>query len=250
MFLEPVTVTTITSVATTVIHLLEKTFELKAVGVQSRDLLLTTERIDRDLKQAQLLRGRLGKRIDTDQQPWIDDVLHKAGETLEDVARILEKCRIDHATRNGHVRFDHKVAWVLNDSPSVKEKVHLLEANHRSICAVLCTLNKLSLAQMIGTRANNGPAYFITAAPIAASCDYDKEWDYTTPPPSYATSEIEDMLSWRRFNTKTAPSGHNESKITNPSTTESLSYAASDVEEMLAWRQSKSQYASSGYDER
>ena len=72
----------------------------------------------------------------------IDQVISDTEDALRSVARLVESCRVDKATKNG-IHFGHRVMWVFRDNPNVRDKHQKLQVCHQSLSiAFTCLYSK------------------------------------------------------------------------------------------------------------
>ena len=72
----------------------------------------------------------------------IDQVITDTEDALRSVARLVESCRVDKATKNG-IRLGHRVMWVFRDNPNVRDKHQKLQVCHQSLSiAFTCLYSK------------------------------------------------------------------------------------------------------------
>lgn len=72
----------------------------------------------------------------------IDRVISDTEDALRAVAKLVEPCRVDKATKNG-IRLGHRVLWVFRDNPSVRDKHQKLQVCHQSLTIVFnCLYSK------------------------------------------------------------------------------------------------------------
>ena len=72
----------------------------------------------------------------------IDQVISDTEDALRSVAKLVESCRVDKATKNG-IRFGHRVMWVFRDNPNVRDKHQKLQVCHQSLSiAFTCLYSK------------------------------------------------------------------------------------------------------------
>ena len=124
------------------IKILEVTYQLKAVDDQAADLLSTTRHVDFMVKEAHRLRRLKAGLLNTSERTMIDRVISDTEDALQSVARLVESCRVDKATKKG-IRFGHRVMWVFRDNPNVRDKHQKLQVCHQSLSiAFACLYSK------------------------------------------------------------------------------------------------------------
>lgn len=121
------------------IKILEITYQLKAVDEQTADLLSTTRHVDSMVQEAHRLRRLKAGLLNTSERTWIDTVINDTEDALRAVAKLVEPCRVDKATKHG-IRFGHRVMWVFRDNPSVRDKHQKLQVCHQSLTVVFTCL--------------------------------------------------------------------------------------------------------------
>ena len=124
------------------IKILEVTYQLKAVDEQTADLLSTTRHVDFMVKEAHRLRRLKAGLLNVSERTMIDQVISDTEDALRSVAKLVESCRVDKATKKG-IRFGHRVMWVFRDNPSVRDKHQKLQVCHQSLSiAFTCLYSK------------------------------------------------------------------------------------------------------------
>lgn len=121
------------------IKILEITYQLKAVDEQTADLLSTTRHVDSMVQEAHRLRRLKAGLLNNSERTWIDAVISDTENALRGVAKLVEPCRVDKATKHG-IRFGHRVMWVFRDNPSVRDKHQKLQVCHQSLTVVFTCL--------------------------------------------------------------------------------------------------------------
>ncbi|CAD6594231.1 MAG: hypothetical protein ASARMPREDX12_008488 [Alectoria sarmentosa] len=129
----------VSSSITATITILEVTYKLKAVDEQTADLLSTTRHVDFMVKEAHRLRRLKAALLNTSERSMIDTVINDTEEALRAVAKLVEPCRVDKATKSG-IRFGHRIMWVFRDNPSVRDKHQALQVCHQSLTVVFACL--------------------------------------------------------------------------------------------------------------
>ena len=72
----------------------------------------------------------------------IDTVISDTEDALRAVAKLVEPCRVDKATRKT-IRFGHRVMWLIRDNPSVRDKHQKLQICYQSLAMVFnCLYSK------------------------------------------------------------------------------------------------------------
>ena len=128
----PDPVSAISSTINATIKILEITYELKAVDEQTADLLSTTRHVDSMLQQAHRLRRQKAGLLNASERTMIDTVISDTEDALRAVAKLVEPCRADMATRKT-IRFGHRVMWLIRDNPSVRDKHQMLQICYQSL---------------------------------------------------------------------------------------------------------------------
>ena len=121
------------------IKILEVTYQLRAVDEQTADLLSTTRHVDFMIQEAHRLRRLKAGLLNTSERAWIDKVISDTEDALRGVARLIDRCRVDKATKNS-ISFGHRVMWVFRDNPSVRDKHQKLQICHQSLTAIFACL--------------------------------------------------------------------------------------------------------------
>ena len=138
----PDPVSAVTSSINTTIKILEITYELKAVDEQTADLLSTTRHVDSMLQHAHRLRRLKAGLLNTSEREMIDTVISDTEDALRGVARLVEPCRVDKATKNA-IGFGHRIMWLIRDNPSVRDKHQMLQICYQSLTIVFnCFFSK------------------------------------------------------------------------------------------------------------
>ena len=124
------------------IKILEVTNQLKAVDEQTADLLATTRHVDFMVKEAHRLRRLKAALLNVSERTMVDQVISDTEEALRSVAKLVESCRVDKATKKG-IGFGHRVMWVFRDNPNVRDKHQKLQVCHQSLSiAFTCLYSK------------------------------------------------------------------------------------------------------------
>lgn len=124
------------------IKILEVTYQLKAVDEQTADLLSTTRHVDFMVQEAHRLRRLKAGLLNISERTMIDKVISDTEDALRAVAKLVEPCRVDKATKN-RIQLGHRVMWVFRDNPSVRDKHQKLQVCHQSLTvAFTCLYSK------------------------------------------------------------------------------------------------------------
>ena len=138
----PDPVSAITSSINATIKILEITYELKAVDEQTADLLSTTRHVDSMLQHAHRLRRLKAGLLNASERAMIDTVIGDTEDALRGVARLVEPCRVDKATKST-IGFGHRIMWLIRDNPSVRDKHQMLQICYQSLTTVFnCLFSK------------------------------------------------------------------------------------------------------------
>ena len=138
----PDPVSAITSSINVTIKILEITYELRAVDEQTADLLSTTRHVDFMLQHAHRLRRLKAGLLNTSERGMIDTVIEDTENALRGVARLVEPCRVDKATKNA-IGLGHRIMWMIRDNPSVRAKHQMLQICYQSLTNVFhCLFSK------------------------------------------------------------------------------------------------------------
>ena len=138
----PDPISAVTSSINTTIKILEITYELKAVDEQTADLLSTTRHVDSMLQHAHRLRRLKASLLNASERAMIDTVIGDTEDALRGVARLVEHCRVDKATKNT-IGFGHRIMWLIRDNPSVRDKHQMLQICYQSLTTVFnCLFSK------------------------------------------------------------------------------------------------------------
>lgn len=154
------------------IKILEFSFQLKAVGEQTADLLRMAEHVNRNVDEARRLRCVKASLISADNKAWMDEQINDCEEALREVQQLLEPARVSNATKS--VNPKSRALWVLRDGARAQTKNQRLSACHQTINTVIGVLQARDVV-VVAPLSTNGP--------------------FAEPPPY--TSEMEAMFSWR-----------------------------------------------------
>ncbi|KAG8527805.1 uncharacterized protein KY384_007959 [Bacidia gigantensis] len=190
MSIDPVTA--LASGVNSSIKILEVTYQLKAVGEQTTDLLRTTEHVDRNVNEARRLRRLKTALISNDERIWMDRVIEDTERALREVAHLIEPARVDVMTQDS-VKSWNRILWVFRDSPKVRDKHNRLSICHQSLMTVVGGLyakDVVVITPMEGTRKEEQP-------------------------PPYSP-EMEAILNWRKKRTKSLASVKSSDVTTSP----------------------------------
>lgn len=155
------------------IKILEVCFLLQAVGEQTRDLLRTTEHVNRNIIEARRLRSLKASLVDGEERTWIDATIDDTEKALLEIAQLIEPARVDTSIMYS-ISSKNKVLWVFRDSPKVKDKHNRLSLCHQTLVTVINVLYAKNV---------------VIIAPPPAEKPEDQ-------PPPYS-SEMEAMFNWR-----------------------------------------------------
>ncbi|KAI9870377.1 MAG: hypothetical protein M1830_004319 [Pleopsidium flavum] len=173
---EPVGLSAITAGITTVIKVFEVTYQLKAVGEQTADLLDTTQHVELNIREARRLRRLKDKLLNTGERTWMDKVIEDTENAVRAVAQLIEPSRVGMQTKQG-IDLGHRAVWVFRDSPKVRDKFARLAVCHQTLNTVVTCLYSRDI---------------IVVAPVAEVRGKD-------PPPPY-DPQMDELFSWRRNN--------------------------------------------------
>ena len=135
----PDPITAVGSGINATIKILEVTYQLKAVDEQTADLLSTTRHVDFMVHEAHRLRRLKADLLNASERNMIDTVISNTEDALRAVAKLVEPCRVDKATKRS-IGFGHRVMWVFRDNPSVRDKHQKLQICHQSLTIVFTCL--------------------------------------------------------------------------------------------------------------
>jgi hypothetical protein len=166
---DPFGVSAVPGAITAVIKIFEITYQLKAVGEQTQDLLKMTKHAEQNIREARRLRRLKDELFTAAESEWMDNVIADTEEAVRDVAKLIEPSRVDLQTSQS-VGFNHRVVWIFKDSAKVQDKHSRLAFYHQSLNTVLVSLI-------------NRDVIVVTPAPAAQD---------QRPPPSYEMSQLFD----------------------------------------------------------
>ncbi|KAL2037109.1 hypothetical protein N7G274_010105 [Stereocaulon virgatum] len=158
----------------TCIRIFEATYQLKAVGQQTADLLCTTKHVETNLNEARRLRRQKVALLNVGERNWMDAVISDTDVALRDVARLIEPARVDHTVKS-NITFANRVLWVFRDNPQVRDKHARLTMCHQSLTTVISCLY------------SKDP---IVVTPIREALKEDQ-------PPPY-DPQMEELFNWRK----------------------------------------------------
>jgi len=173
---EPVGLSAITAGITTVIKIFEVTYQLKAVGEQTTDLLDTTQHVELNIREARRLRRLKDSLLNAGERTWMDKVIEDTEKAVRTVAQLIEPSRVGMQTKQG-IDLGHRAVWVFRESPKVRDKFARLSVCHQTLNTVVACLYSRDV---------------IVVAPVAE----DKVKD---PPPPY-DPRMDELFDWRRNN--------------------------------------------------
>lgn len=159
----------------TFIRIFEVTYQLKAVGEQTADLLSTTRHVETNLNEARRLRRHKVALIDAGERNWIDAVILDTDNAVRAVAELIEPARVDNTVKS-NITFGHKLLWVFRDNPKVRDKHARLTVCHQSLTTVISCLYSKDL---------------VVIAPMPEKLKQDQ-------PPPY-DPQMEELFNWRRL---------------------------------------------------
>lgn len=204
---EPVSLSTITAGISTVIKIAEVTYQLRAVGEQTTDLLRTTLHVDSNIREARRLLRLKHSLLTAGERTWMDGVVTDTEDAVKAIAALIEPSRVDMVqdtgrddSKNGEVAGKGKISmlnkaiWVFRDSPKVRDKFARLSLCHHSLGTVLACLYSRDVVVV-------GPVLEQTTSWGQAA--EGKVGD--DPPPPY-DAELAELFDWRR-NTRRRKTG-------------------------------------------
>jgi len=136
---DPLTLSTITAGISTCIKLCEVTYQLKAVGEQTADLLNTTQHVELNVREARRLRRVKDKLLNAGERAWMDRVIEDTENAVRAVAQLIEPSRVGMQTEQ-RIDLATKATWVFRDSPKVRDKFARLSICHQSLNTVMACL--------------------------------------------------------------------------------------------------------------
>lgn len=128
---EPVGLSAITAGITTVIKIFEVTYQLKAVGEQTTDLLDTTQHVELNIREARRLRRLKDSLLNAGERTWMDKVIEDTEKAVRTVAQLIEPSRVGMQTKQG-IDLGHRAVWVFRESPKVRDKFARLSVCHQT----------------------------------------------------------------------------------------------------------------------
>lgn len=173
---EPFTLSAVTTTITTIIKIFEVTYQLKAVGEQTADLLDTTQHVALNIREARRLRRLKDSLLNAGERLWMDKVIEDTEHTVRAVAQLIEPSRVDMQTEQ-RIAFATKAVWVFRDSPKVRDKFARLSVCHQSLNTVVACLYSRDV---------------VVVAPVM-------EGERKDPPAPYDPL-VGELFSWRRNN--------------------------------------------------
>ena len=205
------------------IKILEVTYQLKAVGEQTADLLSTTRHVDFMVHEAHRLRRLKTSQLNANERTMIDTIITDTEDALRGVAKLVEPCRVDKDTKGG-IRFGHRVMWVFRDNPSVRDKHQKLQVCHQSLTVAFnCLYSK--------------DVVVIAPAPDAK---IEEQSPPPAPPPPY-DPQLKELLGWQKrrkgrksLGEKDSDSNENTSMLNTDSTAVSVGGSRSPSPCLLA----------------
>ena len=158
----------------TSIRIFEVTYQLKAVGEQTADLLSITRHVGTNLNEARRLRRQKVALLDAGERNWIDAVISDTDIALRSVAQLIEPACVDNTVKSNNT-FGNKVLWVFRDNPKVRDKHARLTVCHQSLTTVISCLYSKDL---------------VVIAPMPEKSKEDQ-------PPPY-DPQMEELFNWRK----------------------------------------------------
>lgn len=166
-------VSLITSGVNLSVRILEVSYQLKAVGEQTTDLLRITEHVCRNLNEARRLRRRKSSWINVGDGAWMDEQIEDCEKALQEVQQLIEPARVATTTTES-IDAKTRVLWVFRDCPKVAYKRDRLSACHQTLNNIINILQTRNLV----------------ATPLPPTDIYRGE------PPPY-TKDMEVVFNWR-----------------------------------------------------
>ena len=124
----------------TTIRLFEVSHQLQAVDEQARDLLITTQHIDRNINEARRLSRLKANFLSHHEKTWIDGTVLDTENALREIATLIEPARVDRTTKDS-INLRHRLLWVFRESPKVQHKHQKLLVCHQSLMTVIHCLH-------------------------------------------------------------------------------------------------------------
>ena len=160
--------------ATSIIKILEFSYQLKGVNEQTTDLLRTTEHVNRNVAEARRLRRQKGAQVSTDVKAWMDEQIKDSEDALRDVQHLVEPARINTETSHT-INPKNRLLWVLRDNPKVKDKRDRLQFCNQTLNNVIGVLHATDV---------------VVVAPLPTESRGEA-------PPPYSNGDMEALFSWR-----------------------------------------------------
>ncbi|KAK6441674.1 hypothetical protein LTR95_002090 [Oleoguttula sp. CCFEE 5521] len=156
----PTVLSAISGALTTTVRITEKVFEILAVGEQSRSLLATIGQVNGQLETARTLRRQRSSLLSASEKSNIDRTFVQTDVALQQVAKLVERARVDQEVNGGKLGHHTRMLFVLKDSPGIMVSLtqlgiaaqqlnttvvilYTLRATPPSSCVVTCNSSRL-----------------------------------------------------------------------------------------------------------
>lgn len=100
-------------------RILEKGFEINAVGDQAKSVLRTVDQVSGQLRDATTLRRQKSSLFTKLEKQMIDKNIKYTEEAISLVATLVEPARADLEVSGGSIRFGTRLLFILRDSPRI-----------------------------------------------------------------------------------------------------------------------------------
>ncbi|PYI01690.1 hypothetical protein BO78DRAFT_267368, partial [Aspergillus sclerotiicarbonarius CBS 121057] len=123
--------------------LMETSFRLDPTGEEARDILATTQHIDREIQEARRLCNIKDTLLEPDERTWVDYTVADVEDALKSVVRLLEPCRVGLETGAGKstLSVGKRLLWALKDAERVRAHHSRLIVCHQSLTTVITFLH-------------------------------------------------------------------------------------------------------------
>jgi hypothetical protein len=106
----------------TTFHFIELLYRIQGVPSDARNYLKLISRVEKDVNEARRLRHDKAGLLNAGFATRVDEAILDTCESMKEVGRTIETCRVDLAQNNGGVSVAHRFKWVLKDHQAFLNK--------------------------------------------------------------------------------------------------------------------------------
>ena len=126
------------------IKILEIAYQIQATDEQTSDILNTTSRVERNLKEAQRLLRIKAALLDRHDYEWVVCAIRDTGHALQSIAKLIEPARVAKMTQKD-IGMMTKTCWAFKSNPQARDKHAMLNVCHQTLMVVITRLHSINL---------------------------------------------------------------------------------------------------------